>query len=139
MKILQILLCSFFVATASASTFDEFLHAIATVESSGNPKAHNKKEDARGLYQIRAIYVKDCQRLSPKSNFTHDDAYDPDRAKQMVKVYLSHYAKVDLDKPLTMDMMEKMARIHNGGPSGHKKSTTIQYWEKVKNDLHQTK
>jgi hypothetical protein len=32
---------------------------------------------------------------------------------------------------------EDIARIHNGGPSGHKKSATDGYWLKVKKELEQ--
>ena len=30
---------------------------------------------------------------------------------------------------------ENLARMHNGGPNGHKKSTTLKYWNKVKENL----
>ena len=30
---------------------------------------------------------------------------------------------------------EDLARIHNGGPNGYKKSATLGYWEKVKKYL----
>jgi hypothetical protein len=30
---------------------------------------------------------------------------------------------------------EVFARMHNGGPTGYKKSATIEYWQKVKKEL----
>jgi hypothetical protein len=30
---------------------------------------------------------------------------------------------------------EVLARIHNGGPKGYKKTATVKYWNKVKKEL----
>jgi len=32
---------------------------------------------------------------------------------------------------------EDIARIHNGGPNGHRKEITKRYWEKVKKILNE--
>ena len=63
MKLIIVLLVTGKVLAAefNQSEFDKFVGAIAKVESSNNPKAINKKENALGLYQIRPAYFKDAQ------------------------------------------------------------------------------
>ncbi|HUS45119.1 MAG TPA: hypothetical protein VM219_03700, partial [Phycisphaerae bacterium] len=60
--------------------------AIETVESGGDPKAWKKDEDARGIIQIRPIYVADANRILGVERFKHDDAFDPVKAWQMFEV-----------------------------------------------------
>ena len=102
----------------------DLLVAIAQVESEGDPNAVNVFEDAVGLYQIRPIYVKDCNRILGRPEFKLSDRYDPKRSRLMVVMYITHYGKGK--------SLEDMARIHNGGPRGHKKAATEAYWKKVK-------
>ncbi len=118
-------------AVESDYSFDDLLRAIAIVESSGDPKAFNKKESAAGLYQIRPIYLKDVNRILGYQRYKLADRYNPEKARDIVTVYLMHYG---YGKGI-----EAMARIHNGGPRGWKKKFTLVYWQKIKevlNDLH---
>jgi len=112
------------VAVSAEHNLSDLLDAIAEVESGGDPNAYNEAENAAGLYQIRPIYVKDCNRLCGYNEFSLADRYNPDRARMMVAVYLKHYGN---GKGL-----EAMARIHNGGPTGHTKEATKAYWQKIK-------
>jgi len=106
---------------------DELLNAIAVIESSNNPTAYNKAEDAAGLYQIRPIYLADVNRILGCDRYSLADRFDPEKSSEIVTVYLNHYGR---DKNV-----ETLARIHNGGPKGHKKESTKPYWQKVKEKL----
>lgn len=105
-------------------TFDKLLDAIAWVESKGNIVAFNAEEDAAGLFQIRPIYLRDVNRILGYDKYTLEDRYNPEKSREMVKVYLNHYA--------ARKTLKAIARIHNGGPRGDEKQCTLKYWEKVK-------
>lgn len=113
----------------SEYNFDDLLKAIATVESGNNPSAHNKAEDAVGLYQIRKIYVDDINRILGKPHFSYKNRWSAYKSRLMVGVYLNHYGRGKT--------IEQLARIHNGGPRGHEKKATEKYWLKVKKVLEQ--
>lgn len=100
--------------------------AICQVESGGNPDAHNPGEDARGIAQIRAIMVKDVNRIAGTS-YRHDDAYDPEKAREMFDIYCTHYHP--------HGTAEQLARAWNGGPKGPSKPSTLGYWRKVQKVL----
>jgi len=114
-------------AVRTEHNLDDLLRAIATVESNNDPNAFNAKEDAAGLYQIRPIYLADVNRLLGYPRYKLADRYDPVLAKEMVVIYLRHYGK--------NKSIEAMARIHNGGPRGYKKTSTLRYWQKIKRTM----
>ena len=58
------------------------LNAIIHVESRGNPKAINRKENAVGILQIRPIMLRHVNRLTG-SNYKLKDRYDPDKSIAM--------------------------------------------------------
>jgi len=102
---------------------DAVWDAICQVESGGDAGAYNPVEDARGIAQIRAIMVEDINRIVGDKRYSHDDAYDPVKAREMFDIYNRHYhPKGDY---------ERIARCWNGGPRGHKKQATLAYWRKV--------
>ena len=128
MKIRHLLLA--FIATIvppgfgwQADELDDLFHAICQVESSGNPKAHHKGEDSRGIVQIRAIMVKDINRILGEDRYTHDDAWCVKKSREMFDIYRLHYHP-DGDA-------ERIARCWNGGPKGHRKQATLPYWRKI--------
>ena len=107
--------------------------AIAFVESGGDPHAVNCKEGAYGLLQIREICVKDVNRIAGTA-FTHNDAFDPEKAIKMFLVYVTHYAT---EERIGRDpTIQDAARIWNGGPDGFLEPETIPYWEKVQKRFH---
>lgn len=110
------------------------LPAIAKVESDNNPSAIGDKGAAVGIYQIHPAYVKDVNRIA-NTNFKLIDRYDVEKSKQMVTTYLWHYGKAYIQKTGKLPDFEVLARIHNGGPDGWKKKSTMRYWEKVKREL----
>lgn len=117
------------VQTARAAEEDQIeklLDAIAQVESRSNHKAVGDGGRAIGAYQIHECYWLDGTKILGK-DWPYADAADPVKAKQVVRAYLRHYGK---DRSLL-----DMARIHNGGPNGHKKESTREYARKIETIL----
>jgi hypothetical protein len=108
------------------------LAALAMVESGGRSLAIGDGGKAYGVLQIHACVVQDVNRLTG-SRWTHLDAFDPAKAKEIAGAYLAHYASEDRlgRKPRAEDY----ARIWNGGPEGHRKRSTDRYWAKVRAHL----
>lgn len=116
-----------FVLSINAANMDDFFVALGKVESSNNPRAINKKENALGIYQIRLAYYKDSN-VGGK----HTDVYNPVIAKQVVLAYFQRYEP----KALKNNDFETLARCHNGGCGWRKnKSLTDGYWNKIKKNL----
>ena len=107
--------------------FCDLLDAIAQVESGGDPNAVGDNGAAVGLFQIHKIYVDDVNRILRYNKYKYSDRLLPHRSQEMVTVYLKHYGK---GKSLL-----DMARIHNGGPRGHKKKCTLPYAEKIRKEM----
>lgn len=111
------------------------LSALIQVESSNNPRAHNKAEDAVGVLQIRRIFVDDLNRIYGPPHYTYADRWDSQKSKEMATKYLMHYGTTRrLGRKPTQ---EDFARIMNGGPNGWKKDSTKKYWVKVEKELKQ--
>ena len=108
--------------TSREADLERLLDAIAAVESRTNPEAGGDSGRARGVYQIHRRYWIDGTRILGV-DWSYDEAVDPDKARQVVRAYLTHYGR---DRTL----LEK-ARIHNGGPRGHRKQATLPYARKV--------
>ena len=119
---------SFFVVLCvNAANMDSFLNALAKVESSNNPKAINKKENALGIYQIRPAYFQDS-----KVKGNHSQVFDPVFARRVCEAYFKKYEKKAFDN----GDFETLARCHNGGCGWRKnKSATDKYWQKIKKTL----
>lgn len=121
------------IETKQAKPIDrtDLVQALIMVESSGNDSAYNASEDAVGCLQIRRVMVKDVNRILKKQGedkqFKLKDRWNCDKAVEMFQIYTDHYHP-DADD-------ETVARGWNGGPKGHKKQSTEQYWDKVKNEL----
>jgi len=105
---------------------DPLIAAIIQVESGGDTLAYNLKEDAVGCLQIRPIMVREVNRLLGKDSFTLSDRWSKVKSIQMFNILRSH---------LKGASDEKIARVWNGGYTGHKKQSTIKYWQKVRNKI----
>jgi len=121
---------SFAAASVQAAATDpngieRLLDAIARIESHYDPSAVGDGGRALGAYQIHRVYWQDATgRFGvdwPSRNET-----DPTTARQTGKHYLLHYGS---GKSLI-----EMARIHNGGPCGHRKKATLRYARKIMAD-----
>lgn len=103
--------------------------ALITIESGGNDFAIGDDGKAYGCLQMHAAYVQDAAEHAGKE-WIHEDALQRDVAIQIFMAYMDRYATAErLGHEPTI---EDIARIHNGGPDGYKKSSTDKYWEKVK-------
>lgn len=106
--------------------------ALIAVESSGNNLAIGDGGKAIGPLQIHREVVTDVNRISGKA-FQWRRMTNRAEATQVCTIYLNHYATpARLGRPVSA---QDAARIWNGGPSGHRKSATIPYANKVKKHL----
>jgi len=137
---------------------EELLRAIAKVESDNDPNAVGDDGKAIGIFQIHWAYWKDavdydyretqrrgcgcirdmnkrfveqCDRCKGIPSFIggrYEDCWNPVYAKKIVLLYMARYAPSGASD-------ETLARIHNGGPQGHRKSETLEYWKRVKQNM----
>jgi hypothetical protein len=112
----------------SDATLNRLIPALVRVESKGDPKAIGDGGRAIGLLQIHRCYWQDAVEFDKTLGGKYEDCFDPDYAKRVVRAYLRRYGTSD-------STLEQLARIHNGGPDGHKESATLKYWKKVKREL----
>ena len=132
--ILAVILTAVTPAQAMRAWHHPLFRALRTVESSNRPKAVGDKGAAVGVYQLHRGYIKDVNRIYG-TRFTPEDRWDPIKSHQIVRLYLAHYGRVYTrvtGKPVTC---ETLARIHNGGPKGWRKSATGSYWAKVQQEM----
>ncbi len=110
----------------------KLLDAIRFVESGGMPNngvgAKGDNGNALGPYQIWEIYWHDALEYDPSIGGSYADCAKKDYSEKIVLAYWNRYAQKGAS-------FETLARIHNGGPNGYKKSATIAYWNKVKSRL----
>jgi hypothetical protein len=103
------------------------LDAIRAVETGGHPDPANAIGDggrALGPYQIHRGYWLDATERRPDLRaLGYQSVTDQAIAEQIVIAYLTRYAP-DWN-------VSTLARIHNGGPRGHKKTATLGYARKV--------
>jgi hypothetical protein len=105
--------------------------AICTVESNNRADAVGDGGRALGPGQLHRIYVDDANRILGRKAFTYRDRLDREQSRRMFEIVSLHYARDGGP--------EQWARIHNGGPSGPAKKTTIPYWIKVRSVLQSKK
>ena len=104
------------------------LDAIRTVETGGEAdpdRAIGDKGKALGAYQIHRCYWLDATEKDPALRaLGYESVTNREIAERVVIAYLTRYApdwKIDT-----------VARIHNGGPKGHRKESTLDYARKVR-------
>ena len=104
------------------------LAAIKQVESGGDCAAVGDWDcgtpKAIGCYQIHWVYWADAVEYDKTIGGEWNDCFNEAYAERVVRAYMKRYAF----KGATM---QDMAKIHNGGPRGHKKWATCVYWAKV--------
>ena len=131
-EFLFLILISLFLPTGSpvgeiiASKDTKLVDAIIYVESRGDSMAHNKREDAVGVLQIRPIMLREVNRLLGYDKYTLKDRWSKAKSIEMFEVIREH---------TTNPTDEKLARNWNGGWNGYKKQSTLKYWNKVKQQL----
>ena len=118
-------------------TWDDFVEAVIYVESRGSDDAYNIKEKAAGCLQIRPIMVREINRKLKKWNapfrYTLDDRWNREKSIEMFEI-MAEQIPLYGDETF-MEFAEVVARKWNGGGRGHKKESTIAYWERVKEKM----
>ena len=112
----------------------ELVNALIQVESNGQDDAVGDNGSAIGCLQIWKIYWLDA---TERSNIggKYLDCFTRNYSIKIFDAYMKRYAREAWTNPKKFDA-EKVARIHNGGPKGYKKTATIKYWKKVLTTLN---
>ena len=118
--------------TGKVSRHVKLLAAMCEVESNGDCSKVGKVGEL-GCYQIRECFWIDALEHDPSIGGEYEDVIDREYAEKCIHAYWDRYAtEKRLGRPVTD---EDRARMHNGGPNGHKKTKTIEYWDKVQDEL----
>lgn len=137
LKLPQMILFILTLVTLQAQSLamdKKLFSAIRQVETSNKTNPPDGDDGASiGPYQIKKEYWKDAVTRDGKiiSDIKYSDCRNKEKAEKVMMLYWQRYAKDALDNK----NYEKLARIHNGGPSGHKKKSTEKYWKKIKDNL----
>jgi hypothetical protein len=138
MKVIILFLAAIFVAHAQPR--NQLINALIAVESRNNAAAIGDGGRAYGLLQIHAVMVADANRIA-KTKYTHDDMFEPCKAREVAEIILTHYARHIERVSGVKATDEQLARIWNGGGSAwklqrEKKELNLQnYWRKVQSNL----
>lgn len=122
----------------AAEPSSKLVAALIQVESGGDDNAVGdkylpKKDWAYGPLQIRQCYVDDVNARFQTKYRAVDCRGNRALSVKIFERYMAIYAT---KKRLGREpAREDIARIHNGGPSGYKRTSTKKYWEKVKKEL----
>lgn len=112
-------------------TLTALILALFLVEGGGNLHPPDGRYGEVGPLQIRPCVIEDLRRWGYA--YTLEDARDFEKAKQICRIYLTHYAtRARLGREPTP---QDMARIWNGGPDGWRERATLPYWQKVRWEL----
>lgn len=133
MKIFITIFMSFIVAFSCKANknndINNLLDAIKIVESK-NGKYKTGKNGESGSYQIKRIVIDDVNRILKEKAFKYDDTLDDDKSREICRIYILYWSKRH-----SVNTIESMARIWNGGPRGYRKESTIEYWHKIRRVL----
>ena len=94
------------------------------------------KDGEIGWYQILPDFWTDALEHDPSIGGEYEDvAKDKEYAEKVILAYWDRYATVKRLGREPTD--EDRARIHNKGPNGYKKDSSLDYWNKVKAILNE--
>ncbi|CAJ0601934.1 unnamed protein product [Cylicocyclus nassatus] len=130
---LAIILIAIFLINA---TTEDCLKCICKRESGCKPIGCHMDVGSLscGYYQIKLDYYKDCGTPGRKKGESVTKAWkrcanNYNCSTKCVKAYYNRYKGLC---PSSQGACQKMARLHNGGPSGCKIKATVGYWKAVK-------
>jgi len=123
-KTLLALLLALPAYSAPPESFWRALHHVETSGRLGPIKGDNGA--ALGPLQIHRAYWKDSGVPG-----TYSQCADLAYSRRVVTAYLKRYAKSAWDA----GRVDQLARVHNGGPQGHRKVPTLAYARKVVNAM----
>lgn len=131
----------FLAATATAQpSWRTTLDAIRQVETGGCPNqgvgAKGDGGNAAGPFQVWRAYHTDAAERDRSLTDYRRCLTSRSYSERVVRAYMLRYARAATLRltqgTATMADVERVARIHNGGPRGHKKKATLAYWAKVR-------
>ena len=112
----------------------DLLAAMCEVESNCDPTKVGEADEI-GWYQILPDFWTDALEYDPSIGGVYEDvARDKEYAEKCILAYWDRYATVKRLGRKPTD--EDRARIHNKGPNGYKKESSLKYWKKVKEILN---
>lgn len=123
----------------------DLIEALIRVESRGIASAVGDNGKAYGILQIHNVMVQDANRIA-KTNYTHEDMFNPVKARAVASIILKHYDRVIQRNTGASATYEQMARVWNGGGSAWKSNqkpskerNLTNYWSKVSRELEKNK
>jgi hypothetical protein len=119
-KTLLALLLALPVYSAPPESFWKALHHVETSGRLGPIKGDNGA--ALGPLQIHRVYFQDSG-----VNGSYSQVADLAFARRVATAYFKRYAP----RAWAAGDVVTLARVHNGGPSGHRKQSTLAYSRKV--------
>lgn len=115
------------LTAAPHKALDHFLAALHRVEAGGREGPIKGDNGASlGPLQISRAYWTDS-----KVSGRYEDCAGLDYSKRVATAYFERWAP----KALELGDWEILARIHNGGPRGYRKDSTIKHWKKVQKEM----
>ena len=109
-----------------------WLDAIAQVESGGRDDAVGDAGKAIGRYQIWRVYWQDAiEHCRALQDATYEDVTERIYAERILVAYMLRYCP----QAVANKDYERLSRVHNGGPRGHRKQATLGYWSRVSRAL----
>jgi hypothetical protein len=118
---------------SSEVSINKLIDALTIVESNDRDIIGDNGR-AHGILQIHQIYIDDVNRVY-NTSYTIKHARDRKLARVIVAKYLRYWGKRYCTLTGNKISYEVLARIHNGGPKGYTKKSTIKYWLKVNKQL----
>jgi len=115
--------------TKNVSHHVKLLDAMCEVESNCDPSKVGEAGEI-GWYQIMPDFWTDALEHDPTIGGVYEDvAKDKEYAERIILTWWDRYATEERLGRKPTD--EDRARMHNKGPNGYKKDSSIPYWNKV--------
>jgi hypothetical protein len=126
-----LLLMSFWFGGSGHSVWprQQILDAIRMVESGGRDDVRDGDGGlAIGPYQIHRVYWQDAVEFDPALGGDYQDCRRRDYAERVIDAYMRRW----VPGAWRAGDGEVIARVHNGGPRGDLRDSTLGYWQKVR-------
>lgn len=128
-----------FPVIAAFATTDDLISAIIHVESGGNDNAIGDNGASIGPMQISEAYFIDACEIN-SSLHEYKSCTNRAYARSVFMAYMQRWLPAQVFESLKNGALnerecEIIARIHNGGPRGASKESTLPYWDKIREQL----